>query len=62
MEKITDKELEKIKPYYHHSAYNRKQDVNMDDSNYMQAYTGRFGTGIKVFIKHSVEIKYFIFK
>lgn len=38
MEKITDKELEKIKTYYHHSAYNRKQDVNMDDSNYMQAY------------------------
>ena len=61
-EKLTQKHLDAIKDYYHHSAFSRKEDFNDTDKYYMQSYVGRFGIGIKVFLPKSYEIQYYIFK
>ena len=60
--KITKKDLEKISQYYHHSAYTRKEDFNESEDYDIEAYAGRFGIGIKVWVPKSNEYQYYIFK
>lgn len=59
---LSQEKLKAIEKFYHHSAYDRKENQNLYDEYYVYPYVGRFGIGLKIKMPLSWEVRYYIFK